>query len=68
MSIQLSPEVRSFGADDHPDCPQCGKLMSLTRRGPNAELGASYERQTFTCECDFEVVRSADVEGRPALT
>lgn len=56
---------RSFGADDHPACPQCGKPMGLTRRGPTTGLDASYERQIFTCRaCGHEVERPVDADGR----
>jgi hypothetical protein len=58
--------TRSFGVDDQLVCPQCGKLMGLTRRGPNTQLGASYERQIFTCrECAHEIERTVDAKGKP---
>jgi hypothetical protein len=58
--------TRSFGAGDRPRCPQCGKTMSLSRRTPHSELGASYERQTFTCyDCVHDIERSADMQGKP---
>jgi hypothetical protein len=65
MSIETTMS-RSFGVHRHPRCPQCGKLMSLTMRGLSAELGALYERQIFSCECEYEVPRIADAEGRLA--
>jgi transcription elongation factor Elf1 len=65
MSLQRKAR-RSFGVDDNLTCPRCGKLMGLTRRGPNSQLGASYERQIFTCrECGHDVERTVDVDGRP---
>jgi hypothetical protein len=57
--------VRTFGADDQPECPSCGGVMSLSRRSPHAEFGGKYERQTFTCrDCGQDIERSADTDGR----
>jgi hypothetical protein len=66
MTVDLDPgAIRSFGADDHPACPQCGERMGLTRRGPALDL--SHERQTFSCdECEYEARRVVDVEGKSA--
>jgi C4-type Zn-finger protein len=68
MLVQLlNPEIRSFGINDRPLCPQCGQHMDLTRRSPNGPLDPSAEFQTFTCiECDFEATRIVDMEGKPA--
>ena len=65
MSVQQQRQPqRSFGADDTPACPNCGNRMYLTRRTPHSEHGASYERQTFTCDgCRHEIERSADNIG-----
>jgi hypothetical protein len=40
--------------------------MSLSRRTPHSEHGASYERQTFSCyDCGRDIERSADQRGMP---
>lgn len=58
--------TRSFGADDHPACPACGKPMSLSRRSPHPEYGSDYEIQTFSCSaCGHEETRSSDKAGTP---
>jgi len=41
-------QPRSFGADDRPVCPSCGKPMHLIRRGPHPEHGTEYEVQVFS--------------------
>lgn len=65
----MSAKSRSserFGADDRFVCPKCGETMQLTRRTPNADLGESYEHQTFNCDkCSYELERTADVDGNP---
>jgi hypothetical protein len=67
MSVQAGRTARSFGADDRPVCPQCGKIMWLTRRGPNGEFDLTHERQTFSCiKCEYEVQRIVDAEGKPS--
>ena len=68
MTVELNPgAIRSFGADDHRACPQCGERMGLTRRGPDGALDLSHERQTFSCDqCEYEVQRIVDVEGKSA--
>ncbi len=43
------PTFYSFGTDDRPRCPQCGKHMHLTGRAPKFMLGGAYECKTFTC-------------------
>src|SRR5262245_35668041 len=59
-------QPRSFGADDHPACPSCGKRMHLIRRGPHPDHGSKYEIQTFLCaSCNHEEIRSADWSGHP---
>jgi hypothetical protein len=55
-----------FGADDRLVCPECGRTMLLTRRGPDPEYGVAYERQKLTCiVCEHELERSADIDGDP---
>jgi hypothetical protein len=55
-----------FGADDRPHCLNCGNVMLLRNRGPDAAYGIRYERQTLACAaCDFRIERSVDVEGKP---
>jgi transposase-like protein len=57
-------EARSFGADDRPVCPKCGKQMHLIRRGPHPEQGEKYEVQLFLCaSCNHEESRSTDKAG-----
>jgi hypothetical protein len=60
---------RSFGADERIVCLKCDKHMLLTRRSPDAQYGARYERQTFTClACEHRIERSVDADGNsPAL-
>ena len=58
------PQPRRFGVDDKPPCPNCGRRMSLTRRGPDPDYGLRYERQMFTCfGCDQEIERVVDANA-----
>jgi hypothetical protein len=68
MLVQLlNPEIRSFGVNDHPLCPQCGRHMNLTRRGSNNPFDLSAEFQTFACiECDYEATRIVDTKAKGA--
>jgi DNA-directed RNA polymerase subunit RPC12/RpoP len=62
----LSPSTPSFGTDDAIVCPECGGEMFVTRRAPDVDHGAAYERQVLTCfECGHELERSIDAEGNP---
>jgi DNA-directed RNA polymerase subunit RPC12/RpoP len=66
MSLQQQEPPRSFAADEQRACPECGNRMRLTRRTPHLILGATYERQTFTCRmCSFRIERNADAQGNP---
>jgi C4-type Zn-finger protein len=61
MALQ---EKRSFAADDHPSCPQCGKEMYLSRRSPHPRHGSGFELQTFSCNaCNYEEERSVEQGG-----
>ena len=63
MLTQL-PKPRRFGVDDKPPCPNCGRRMSLPRRGPDPDYGLRYERQMFTCfGCDQEIERVVDANA-----
>jgi hypothetical protein len=53
-----------FGAKDTPTCPECKKLMGLTRRTPHPKYSCDFERQTFTCRvCRHEVERNVNRLG-----
>ncbi len=54
------PTFYSFGTDDRPRCPQCGKPMHLTGRGPSSALGGAYECKEFTCICGFQIEQESD--------
>jgi transposase-like protein len=65
MSKREDPR-RSFGVDDQPGCPKCGKPMMIIRRTPHSDHGPAYERQSFICiDCRTEIERSADLHGKP---
>lgn len=58
--------LHPFGANDHPNCPDCGGRMSVIRRTPHSGFGSGYQLQRCVClECRHETERSADAEGRP---
>jgi predicted RNA-binding Zn-ribbon protein involved in translation (DUF1610 family) len=57
---------QSFGDDDRPSCPNCGKLTVLTRRpDPDYNLRyLRYERRVFTCPtCGQQTERIVEVDG-----
>jgi hypothetical protein len=62
--LDQTQKPRSFGVDDKPSYPNCGKRLSLTGRGPHIDYELRYERQIFTCfGCDQEFDRIIEAEG-----
>ncbi len=54
----------TFGAADHPACPNCGEAMSVIRRSPSTAVPA-FEIQTLRCQnCACEISRTVDSAGR----
>jgi predicted RNA-binding Zn-ribbon protein involved in translation (DUF1610 family) len=59
-------KLQSFGDDDRPSCPNCGKLTALTKRpDPDYNLRyLRYERRVFTCPaCGQQTERIVEVAG-----
>jgi hypothetical protein len=61
--LAASPAL-GFGIGDRLACPQCHRIMRLTRRTPDPERGVAYELQTFACaRCGCETRRCVDEQG-----
>ena len=56
--------MHDFGAEDHPRCPRCNRLMYVIRRAEQFRYDVRYERQTLACVCGETCERSVDEAGR----
>ena len=61
---QNGSPTHDFGANDHPRCPRCDRLMYVIRRVPESRHGVQYERQTLACVCGESCERCVDEAGR----